>query len=141
MTVAQILSILVNFLAPAEICVVQREHFLLEALAPPHLGSVIAAFLPSINRMKQRSGKRLGHLIPPYDEFEENAAAAPSEWEQFREDDGEPISIEELKGLKLKEMPEDVSVLVLGDYFPETTLTRDGEFLVCEITEHLYTKY
>jgi hypothetical protein len=75
------------------------------------------------------------------DEFEDDAAEAPDEWEQFREDDGEPISIEELKRLNLKEMPEDVSVMVLGDYFPETTLTREGEFLVCEITEHLYTKY
>ena len=75
------------------------------------------------------------------DEFEDDAAEAPDEWEQFREDDGEPISIEELKRLNLKEMPEDVSVMVLGDYFPDTTLTREGEFLVCEITEHLYTKY
>src|SRR5262249_2751039 len=26
-------------------------------------------------------------------------------------------------------------------YFPETTVSRDGEFLICEIQEHLYTKY
>jgi len=75
------------------------------------------------------------------DEFQNDAAEAPDEWEQFREEDGEPISIEELKGLNLKEMPEDIAVLVLGDYFPETTITREGEFFVCEISEHLYTKY
>lgn len=74
------------------------------------------------------------------DEFEE-VAEAPDEWEQFREEDGDPIGIEELMGLNLKEMPEDIAIFVLGDYFPETTLTRDGELLVCEIAEHLYTKY
>jgi hypothetical protein len=38
-------------------------------------------------------------------------------------------------------MPEDVRIPVLADYFPEATLWRDGEFLACEIQEHLYTKY
>jgi len=38
-------------------------------------------------------------------------------------------------------MPEDVSVSVLDNYFPETTISREGEFLVCEISEHLCTKY
>jgi hypothetical protein len=59
----------------------------------------------------------------------------------FRDGDRDPIGIEELKRLNLREMPEDVSVPVLDDYFPETTLSREGEFLVCEIQEHLYTKY
>ena len=29
----------------------------------------------------------------------------------------------------------------MDDYFPETTIWREGELLVCEIQEHLYTKY
>jgi len=75
-----------------------------------------------------------------HDEFDDGAAAI-DEWQEFRDGDGDPISIEELKRLNLKEMPEDVSVSVLDNYFPETTISREGEFLVCEISEHLYTKY
>jgi hypothetical protein len=29
----------------------------------------------------------------------------------------------------------------MDDYFPETSVSRESEFLVCEIQEHLYTKY
>src|ERR1017187_5888233 len=43
--------------------------------------------------------------------------------------------------LNLNEIPEDVSIQVMDNYFPETTVSREGEFLVCEIQEHLYTKY
>jgi len=75
------------------------------------------------------------------DEIDDEAAAEPDEWEEFRDRDGDPIGIEELKRLNLKEMPEDVSVLVMDNYFPETTVSREGEFLICEIQEHLYTKY
>jgi hypothetical protein len=74
------------------------------------------------------------------DEFEDDAAA-PDEWEEFRDGDGDPISIDELKRLNLSEMPEDVAVRVMDNYFPETTVSRHGELLVCEIQEHLYTKY
>jgi hypothetical protein len=76
-----------------------------------------------------------------HDEFDDEPADTPDEWEQFREDDAEPISVEELKCLNLREMPEDVSIWVMDDYFPETTVSRQGELLVCEIQEHLYTKY
>src|SRR5579863_10244685 len=61
-------------------------------------------------------------------------------WQEFRED-AEPIGIEELKRLNLKDLPEDVHIPVLDDHFPETTIWREGEQLVCEIQEHLYTKY
>jgi hypothetical protein len=71
----------------------------------------------------------------------DNEAAAIDEWEESRDSDGDPIGTEELKHLNLKEMPEDVSVSVLDNYFPETTISREGEFLVCEILEYLYTKY
>jgi hypothetical protein len=36
--------------------------------------------------------------MPDDDEFE-GAAEASDEWERFREEDGDPIDIEELKGL------------------------------------------
>jgi hypothetical protein len=61
-------------------------------------------------------------------------------WQEFRED-AEPIGIEELKRLNLKDLPEDIHIPVLDDHFPETTIWREGERLICEIQEHLYTKY
>ncbi|HEY3135325.1 MAG TPA: hypothetical protein VGL29_04680 [Blastocatellia bacterium] len=70
-----------------------------------------------------------------------NGDEAPDEWDDFREEDGDPIGIEELKRLDLREMPEDVRVWVMDNYFPEATVRRDGEILICETQEHLYTKY
>lgn len=63
------------------------------------------------------------------------------QWDEFRAEDSEPIGIEEFKSLDLTLMPEDAVVRVMDNYFPETAITRDGEFIVCEIEEHLYTKY
>ncbi len=63
------------------------------------------------------------------------------EWEAFRNDNDEPIDTEELKRLKLSEMPEGIHICVMDNYFPEVTVSRDGESLICEIQEHLYTKY
>lgn len=65
----------------------------------------------------------------------------PDEWEDFRGDDSEPIGIEELARLDLAAMPEDIAIHVLDNYFPDTTISRDGESLVCEVEEHIYTKY
>ena len=76
-----------------------------------------------------------------HEESNDDAAVAPDEWEGFRDDDGDPVGIEELKRLNLQEMPEDVSVRVMDNSFPDTAITRDGDFLICEIEEHLYTKY
>lgn len=67
--------------------------------------------------------------------------AKPDEWEEFRDDDGEPIGIEEFQRLRLENMPEDVRVWLMDDYFPETRVWSEGESLVCEIEEHMYTKY
>src|SRR5436305_1071134 len=39
------------------------------------------------------------------DEPEDNTATA-DDWEEFREDESEPIRVEELKGLNLEDMPE-----------------------------------
>src|ERR1035437_5407260 len=60
---------------------------------------------------------------------------------EFREDEGDPIRVENLKRLDLERMPDDIQISVMNDYFPETTLWREGDDLVCEIQEHLYTKY
>lgn len=64
-----------------------------------------------------------------------------NQWDEFQAEDSEPIGIEEFKSLDLTLMPEDAVVRVMDNYFPETAITRDGESIVCEIEEHLYTKY
>jgi hypothetical protein len=38
-------------------------------------------------------------------------------------------------------MPEGATVIVHNDYFPETTIWREGREIAAEITEHIYTKY
>ncbi len=62
-------------------------------------------------------------------------------WDDFRGDDRDPIGIAELKALDLKGMPEDIHIWVMDNYFPVTTISRQGDILTCEIQEHLYTKY
>lgn len=74
-------------------------------------------------------------------EFEDEPSQAEDEWEEFRYDDVEPIGIEELKSLDLEQMPEDVTVRVMDNYFPNAAISREGGSLVCKIEEHLYTKY
>jgi hypothetical protein len=69
----------------------------------------------------------------------DDGSSTTDEWEEFRED--EPIRVAELVRLDLKNMPEDVSISILDDYFPETSIRRSADRLVCEIQEHLYTKY
>ena len=75
------------------------------------------------------------------DEFGKDSEETEDEWDDLRGDDSDPIGITELKRLNLAEMPEDVRVWVMDNYFPETRISRQGEWLVCEIEEHLYTKY
>lgn len=38
-------------------------------------------------------------------------------------------------------MPEGATVSVFDDYFPESAIWREGNQLIAEITEHIYTKY
>jgi hypothetical protein len=71
----------------------------------------------------------------------EDGAAVTDDWEEFRDDEGEPIRIAELQQLNLKDMPEDIRIRIMDDYFPDTIIWRIGDRLVCEIEEHLYTKY
>jgi hypothetical protein len=80
------------------------------------------------------------NMIDP-EEFEEEAEVTTDEWEDFPDGEGEPIQIEDLKRLDLENIPEDAHIWVFDDYFPETSIWREGEFLVYEIHEHLYTKY
>src|SRR5258708_11799427 len=75
------------------------------------------------------------------DEFEDRSLPVEDEWEEFRYEDADPIGIEELKSLDLAQMPEDVAVRVMDNYFPDTTIVRKDDILVCSIEEHLYTKY
>jgi hypothetical protein len=75
------------------------------------------------------------------DDPEEGENDAGDGWQEFRDDDGEPIRVEELKRLNLEGLPEDARISILDDCFPETTIWREGQLLVCEIEEHLYTKY
>lgn len=70
-----------------------------------------------------------------------NKASDTAAREEFRDGEGEPISISELNRLEIEDMPEDVFLRVLDNYFPETTIRRSGDQFVCEIEEHLYTKY
>ena len=58
--------------------------------------------------------------------FEGDPELPVGEWDEFGED-SEPIGIEGMKRLDLANMPEDVRVLVMDDYFPETTIWREGE--------------
>jgi hypothetical protein len=81
--------------------------------------------MPSIKR-RRRKGRK---------------SSDPNQWEEFQAEDSEPIGIQELKSLDLASMPENALVRVLDNYFPESAISREGEFLVCEIEEHLYTKY
>jgi hypothetical protein len=62
-------------------------------------------------------------------------------WDEFRIDDREPISIAELEKVPMSEMPDDIHVWVMDDYFPETTISRDGDALVCHIEDQMYTKF
>jgi hypothetical protein len=63
------------------------------------------------------------------------------DWEEFREDEDEPTRVEELQRLNLKDMPEDIHISIMDDYFPDSKIRRVGDCLICEIEEHLYTKY
>jgi len=55
----------------------------------------------------------------------------------------EPIeaTLNDLKESDLSKLPEDVALSVLESEFPEATIWREGESIVTEITEHIYSKY
>jgi len=70
------------------------------------------------------------------DEWEEKEDG----WDEFRVE-GDPINQAELKTIDLASMPEDISLWVMDDYFPDTTISREGGVIVCRIEDHTYTKF
>jgi len=74
-------------------------------------------------------------------EFGDNGPEPTDEWGDFRTEDGEPIGTEELKQLDLANMPDDIRVWVMDNCFPETVVWREADLLICEVQEHLYTKF
>jgi hypothetical protein len=75
------------------------------------------------------------------EEFGDEAESAVDGWQEFRDDEGEPIGVEEFKRLDLEHMPEDIRIMLMDNYFPDSTVWREDQVLVCEIEEHLYTKF
>jgi hypothetical protein len=78
----------------------------------------------------------------PSDENHDDDDRIPvDQWDDFRYDDQDAISITELESLPLSEMPEGVLIWVIDDFFPETRIARVGDVLVCHIEDHIYTKF
>ena len=69
-----------------------------------------------------------------FDELNEALADADNEPVQACKADLTPVD-------SFVEMAEGVTVRVFDDYFPESAIWREGDHLVAEITEHIYTKY
>jgi len=55
----------------------------------------------------------------------------------------EPIetSLNDLRDSDLSILPKRISLTIFDSDFPETLLWRDGDSIIAEITEHIYTKY
>lgn len=51
------------------------------------------------------------------------------------------INLSELRSLKMTEIPKNVILQVIDNYFPICYLSRKGDKLNIEIEEHIYTKY
>ena len=56
-------------------------------------------------------------------------------------EDFEEISLSELKEIGLTNVPENISLQILENNFPQCYLTRVGNKLNIRIEEHIYTKY
>jgi hypothetical protein len=66
------------------------------------------------------------------------------EWKVLQEEAGDEAieyKVEDVRRSNFTTMPEDLHLWVLDNDFPETTLWREGDSLVCEITEHIYSKF
>lgn len=74
-------------------------------------------------------------------EFLSGESESSAMWQELDMAEGEPIGIDELKNLKLQSMPEDIRLWVMDNYFPETVIWREDAVIICEIQEHLYTKF
>lgn len=60
-----------------------------------------------------------------------------------QEGDVEPIetSLSDLHGSDLSMLPEGIPLTIFESDFPETLIWREGDAIIAEITEHIYTKY
>lgn len=74
------------------------------------------------------------------EDFDDELDEAYDEWDEYR-GDGDPVGIAEVASLDLRSMPEDVHIWVMDNYFPDTTIVREGEVFVCRIEDHTYTKF
>lgn len=59
------------------------------------------------------------------------------------EEDTEPVEtcLDDLKGSDLSMLPEGIILTIFESNFPETLLWREGDLIIAEITDHIYTKY
>lgn len=57
------------------------------------------------------------------------------------EDDFYETDLSEIEGTDFTQLPEGLVLHVLDDYFPECSISRQGQILNIEIEEHIYTKY
>lgn len=60
-----------------------------------------------------------------------------------KQGDVEPVetTLNELYDSDLTKLPEGIALSIFESDFPETLLWCEGDVIVCEITEHIYTKY
>jgi hypothetical protein len=67
-----------------------------------------------------------------------------NEWEVLKEEVGHEaaeFSVTDLRRSDLASLPEGLRLWVLDNNYPETTIWREGGDLICEIAEHIYSKY
>jgi hypothetical protein len=64
------------------------------------------------------------------------------DWRALKHEMGEdPVGLDDLRQCDFRTLPRRVSFFVLDDNFPETVIKREGDNLICEIAEHIYSKY
>ncbi|MEP0546711.1 MAG: hypothetical protein ABJF88_07260, partial [Rhodothermales bacterium] len=51
------------------------------------------------------------------------------------------FTVADLSGSDLSTLPEDITLWVMDNEFPDTLISRDNDRLACEITEHIYSKF
>jgi hypothetical protein len=96
-----------------------------------------------VDRLRRRSSARRSQceIHAEDDHLTSDPEGFEDQWDQFVGEDIEPISIAELKDLPLASLPENACVPVMDNNFPDVAIRRESDAFVCEIREHLYTKY
>ncbi len=70
-----------------------------------------------------------------------NPLAPLNTWNLFSHNTAEAIDVRDVIEEVFKALPEHIQNSVVDGGLPEAMISRDGEFVVCHIEEHLYTKY